>query len=451
MLFDRRFAAPSDWPDFPEVRRTVDWFRSMMSDEEWSERRDKAARRLFNAAQGNRPELGEQGRFFDAQDTFAWYLFLAESYLDHPLNYEYIFGSRVLPIFEAIGRSSDALIRIPGAEGRVRKMVGEQRGQPNGTLFELLVAAAYLREGYSVVMVPERPGQQRTHDLDVERNGVDWAVECKRMETSEYGERERKRMRELWIPCAEGFAGSRLSVQCEADFRVPIERVPLSYFSIIVERWAGAVRPYAWDDAIGQGSIRRLDLDPLSAVLANDAVASPSTRLIELLTEKYLPSTNYITSLRAKPWDHPRYLSACDVAIVLRWESSSTEALTKKARDGLTHISRAVGQLPADRHCVVHVGFEAVNGDATERARLDRFRQSMNGFDPGGVGLEYVYAHCLVPESPPHKAWLFRETGSWHGVRPKRERPLHSPLLVLPPGTDVEGGHWDYRGAWGDE
>jgi len=33
-----------------------------------------------------------RGRFFNDSDTFGWYLFLAEAFLDHVWNYEPLFG-----------------------------------------------------------------------------------------------------------------------------------------------------------------------------------------------------------------------------------------------------------------------------------------------------------------------------------------------------------------------
>lgn len=255
----------------------------------------------------------------------------------------------------------------------------------------------------------------------------------------------------MWIHCANRFADLPKNVLCDAKFLVPLDEVPDTYLAHVADRWSCSSAPYVWSDSIASGNIRELDLQPLSSVLKDDAVASPSSRLIELLTGKYIASANYITTLRAKLWDHPRYISSCDVAIVLRWESLSDEAFAKKARDGLPLIANAVKQLPSGRRCAVHVGFEAVNGDAVEEARLQRFRKSMIDFDPNDVGLEYVYAHCLVPESPANKAWLFRETGSWQEIRPTGDRPLKSPLLVLPPGEEeFDGGHWEYRGSWGD-
>lgn len=81
------------------------------------------------------------------RDAFGWYLFLGEAYLDHNWNYEPMYGSRVIPVLKAIGRSLPLLLDTPGIEDRVLRMVDKERAQPNGPLFELLVAAAYHRAG----------------------------------------------------------------------------------------------------------------------------------------------------------------------------------------------------------------------------------------------------------------------------------------------------------------
>jgi hypothetical protein len=52
-------------------------------------------------------------------------------------------------------------------DDRVKRLVGAERRQPNGTLFEPLVASAYRRAGAEVAFRPEAPGQKKTHDLDV--------------------------------------------------------------------------------------------------------------------------------------------------------------------------------------------------------------------------------------------------------------------------------------------
>ena len=74
-------------------------------------------------------------------------------------------------MFAAIGRDLRLLKAVNGIEERVARMVGSERAQPNGPLFELLIAAAYRRAGGDVAFVPERPGGPRTHDLDVTIGG----------------------------------------------------------------------------------------------------------------------------------------------------------------------------------------------------------------------------------------------------------------------------------------
>ena len=90
--------------DHPDVRRAVDWFKSYISPSDWIARRDRAFVGLYSAAYG---VTGRKGRFFDDSDTIGWYLFLADAFLDHPWNYEPMFGSRVVPLFAAIGRDLD--------------------------------------------------------------------------------------------------------------------------------------------------------------------------------------------------------------------------------------------------------------------------------------------------------------------------------------------------------
>jgi len=147
-----------------------------------------------------------KGRFFSESDTFGWYLFLCEALLDHIGNYDPIFGSRVVPIFISIGRQLDLIHDVGGIKARVLRLVGADKRQPNGGLFELLVAAAYRRAGGEVTFIEEKKGVAKTPDMEVRLNDKTWAVECKRMETSEYGERERARMRELWRPSAHWLA-----------------------------------------------------------------------------------------------------------------------------------------------------------------------------------------------------------------------------------------------------
>ena len=442
-FFDPPSPRPESWPDNFELRRAVDWFKGFMTDVEWIQRRNSAATRMYKAATGDGSITGD-GRFFNAKDTFGWYLFLSEARLDHVGNYDYVFGSRVVPLMQAIGRDLDLLLGIEGMEVRVRRMVGADRAQPNGCLFELLIAACYRRAGAEVVFVDEKPGKAQTHDMDVTLNGQTWAIECKRMEVGAYGERERQQIGRLWNKGSNHLAMLERSTLCHATFRVELETVPDDYLSKRVSDWLSSGRSeFTWDDAIATGSIADLDLRPLQQVLSTDLVFANSHRILELLTGMYRRNASYRTMLRANIGDNPRYVDACDLAVVLHWESLSKEAIDGKARDIRKKLSEATSQLPEDRPGIIHVGFEAVEGDRVERLRYAKILATARQFDPGDKPLEYVYCHYFVPESPPDECWAFDETTQWCSIQPRHPRPLGDVFLVLSTASQNRTGpHW---------
>ena len=199
----------------------------------------------------------------------------------------------------------------------------------------------------------------------------------------------------------------------------------------------------AWSDSTAVGHIAVLDLRPLQKVLSNNLVLGSSHRIMELLTGRYVRNANYRTLLRTIPGDNPRYVESCDLAVVLNWESLSESALNSKARDIRKKLSEAIPQLPDGRPSIIHVGFEAVEGDRVERLRHTKILTTARKFDPGDKLLEYVYCHYFVPESPPDESWAFDETTQWCAIRPTQPRPLDKGFLVLPSSAnDRQGAHW---------
>lgn len=440
-FFDPPANRPDDWQDDLNLRRAVDWFKNFIPRREWTQRRDQAARRLYLSALGI--NAGD-GRFFDVTDSFGWYLFLAEAYLDHIQNYDYVFGSRVIPVFQAIGRDLHLLEQVDGIIPRVQLIVDEKRQQPNGGIFELLVASYYRRAGARVAFVEELPGQARTHDMDVTLNGQTWAVECKRMEVGEYSERERKEITRLWFHSSELLAKIERNTLCNVSFHVELQTIPSDYLTIKVLDWLNSgKKELVWEDATAVGHIAALDLRPLQRVLSANLVLGSSPRILELLTGHYVRNANYRTLLRTTPGDNLRYVDSCDLAVVLHWESVSENSLSSKARDIRKKLSEAVTQLPNGRPSIVHVGFEAVEGDKVESLRHTKILSTAKQFDPGDKLLEYVYSHYFVPESPPDGTWAFDETTQCCPIRPTRPVPIDKCFLVLPSGaSDRPGPHW---------
>lgn len=433
-----------EMPDHPDLRRCVDWLKSYLQPGEWESRRNAAFTRLYASAYGF-PAEDERGRFFDESDKFGWYLFLAEAFFDHPWNYEPMYGSRVVPLFAALGRDLELLNSVAGLDERVKRLVGPERRQPNGGVFELLVAAAYRRAGGEVAFRPERPGIAKTHDMDVTIGGRELAVECKRLETSDYGERERMRMRELWEPAAYIANAAERSTFGNVSFLIPVFGVPNRYLHDKVRRWLDSGSPaHVWADEVARGTMGEPDLTPLQHVLEGNEVLSASTRLQELLTGQYVRHARILQAVRTRQGMSPRYIKACDLAILLQWQSLAPASIDAKARDVLKKLAEANSQLPDDKPGIVHIGFEAVEGDEVERARYAKILASTGNFDPKGKPLEYVYIHYFVPESPPDEAWAFDETVHWQKIGGTDPRPLRSAFLVMPGGVQGrDGPHWE--------
>ena len=447
-LPDGYFGPPAErdnsWKDNPDLRRGVEWLKSFMSESDWKGRREAAVDRLYAAAL-QKLDDDPKGRFFAETDTFGWYLFLADAFLDHIWNYEPIFGSRVVPILTSIGRNLDLLTSTEGIAARARRLVDYERRQPNGGLFEMLVAAAYRRAGGKVAFRPEQPGKARTYDMDVAIGGRYFAVECKRMETGEYGDRERTRMRELWGPSTAELAEHERSAFCDAHFVAPIDEVPIAYLTEKTRDWLASGLPsLVWSDRFGFGVIGEPDLEPLQTVLMTDDVMGASNRILELIAGRYVRHANYVQAIRCKYADNPRYVKECNQAILLRWESAGPAAIEAKARDITKRLSDANDQLPTDRPGIVHIGFEAVEGDTVEEARYRKILASTRRFDPGDRPLEYIYCHYFVPESPPDQAWAYDETTQWCAIRPNgNPQPLGDVFLVIPETSEARyGTHW---------
>lgn len=432
--------------DFPELKRAVQWFISLLPQGEWPVRRDAVAKHFYRSLIGECRDPTGKGRFFNDRDMSGWYLFLGEAFTDHPWNYEVMFGCHVIPILGAIGRNLELLQEVEGLVDRARAVVTIEKSQPNAGLFEILVAAAYARAGWRVRFKPVQKGMARTYDLDAEKSNRRYAIECKRMEGGEYVEAERARMRELWRgPCIGLAETDQRSTYLDVRFKIELKDVPDNYLLHRAKQFTKSGLPsLLWNDGIASGVIGDLDLTQIRESLKTGYLLHPGPVFHKLLTGSYRRYDSMIEAARMKRATNPHFVDDLDLAVIARWSSLSEAAIDKKARDIQAKLAEANKQLPPDIPGVIHIGFEALSGDLVEQRRYEKIIDRARHFDRGSSQLEFIYCHYFAPETSPDETWAMDETVQWIGVR-ETDHPLPSGMLMTPEreGRRRVGVHWD--------
>lgn len=421
------------------------WFANLIGQAQWDNRlaavEDHFRQAREKWAQGNLVAL------YNTRDTLAWYGFQANAFAQDRANWVPDEAVRVLPTFTRFALDFETLIAIPGAEERAARLATRDRAQPDGGLYELLVALAYRRNGWQVEFVPEKPGISRTPDFIARQNRRRWAVECKRIDRSLYHQRERKIGQRLSQPVHQLALGTYRSIAVFVDYQVELAALPDDYLLQHVQAYFNDPRERVWMDGGGFGSIAEIDWSLFHNVLAKDSVYFGSSRMIELLLGAYDHDLDYSFSARWRP-DRRRtfWADAVYQASVMSWRSSSHAALKSKSTHFTRVVAKASQQLPGDMPGVVHVGAETWGGKLVDALRHYRNIEAMRRFDASGTRLRWLYANYIAPEvsTRQNESWAIEETAAFYRVgRHHVPQPLPDHTLFSAPDESHHGAHWD--------
>lgn len=434
-------ARSEDWPDDPDVRRFTEWLRSLIPAEEWAERRLAHFFAMYGAgmpvARDRTPDLPFV--FNAGEDRGGWYLFLAESWIDHISDYEPAQGSRVIPLFQTLGSGFDLLMQVEGVEEHARRILVGDVKSPDGALFELLVALAYKRAGWPVVRFVEERKDAKTPDLIVMSDEQVWSVECKRVSKARYSQIERDQLWRRWRPVMGMVEGLRISLYFDVTFKAELPDVPEDYLAQLAVAALQARGVLEFDDAIAVGRVSPIEMEAVRTEVRARPVLQSSPRMFELLTGAYEPTFAYAAAMEVKSWSvNPRYAEDIGAASIIRWRSINQNALHAKARHFKRQMAEATKQLRGWGPAVLHIGHEAMEGQPAEALRHERLKTMIGEFDTAGVWLFWVMVHHFVFESPPHAAWVAEETVDWHGAT-GAVCPLPLPPRVLELPNDEPG------------
>lgn len=439
--------------DDAETRRAFEWFLGFLQPAEWKAR-VAAIDRQLDARLGKRMTLGEaqpQAYVSITDDQMGWYLYLVEAVLNDVRAYEPTEGARVVPLFKTIGANLEFAQRIRGVTDRIHRLLAEERNQPDGPLFELLVALVWCRNGFEVELLPERP-PERSVDIRASKDGEHWFVECKRLQAnSDYSRGEQEKWSVMWAMFQRVLIKQGLFGLFDIVFHVELSSLPDSY---LVDQLSGKLRRIKSACTIVDNDVWRVDVSLVDYKaarrhLARYLVKYPGEQFNELIGGRREATRKFSGVVvgryeRMGPRGSNRFLDDMNFATGAFWSCDSPVAIGRKARDIRRHLSDAVAQLPDGEKGAIHVGLETVDGPEVEVERLHRIMRSVLRFDPRGKDLQWVFCHTMQSYAPPDQGWVIDETV--HRFGRKDAQPalaVDREFAVLREEVAIENGaHW---------
>ena len=432
-----------DWRD-EAILSAIDWFTSFADSGDWA-RRIQKAHQTFDAARQTWV-TGERCPLFDPNDGIAWYAFQANAYAADRRDWFEPEAFRIAPVFRRLGQLLPELKTVSGIEGRIAKLMNGGRSQPDDGLYELLVAGAYKCRAWTAVeFVPEQPGVTKTHDLMVSSGRRHWAVECKRVNRSGYEAAEYDHGLRIAGYVHDLCRARKCSLVVAVSYKVELSEVGDTYLAERAEDFLADPRRTDWSDSVSQGRMRPVDWRLARAVLEHDDIFFGSSRMVELLVGTEMPNFDHSVAADWTPApQRPFHATAMSQASVVSWRSTSPNAAKRKARHFRSLVAKAEEQLPADFPGIVHVGYEARDGNSVDDLRHAMNRAEMKTFKANQSQLRWVYGNYLSPEhtNARNESCALSETTATYKVGNHRTTSPLPAHLLFNAGQGRPGAHW---------
>lgn len=439
------------------IRSGLGLFLGRITPDEWTARRAAIARALREKTamhRGAEPSIADAPVLRLQDDEIAWYLYLCEQAVEAPMCLELAQAQRCVPFVACLGASSDLATKISGFQRKLDELLSTYKTNPDGILFELLVALAYAKKGWDVEFI-EETGAGKTPDFRARRGAREIHVECKRHDRrTRYSDDERQAFLEMWEPASRRLRANGQWLWMHVGFREEVHELSPSFLAdLLTERLPlqGEEATFL-DNEQALVRARRIDRQRVTAHLRDFRVKDGSPSIRRLLGGDWAPDDAAVTIIMkarhsiVSPCEVPalgRYVDDIAFASGITREFLSAASIEKKARDITKALSEAVKQLPDDGESIIHVACETMEGALVEERRsqkvLERIQSFVAGKPVAEVRLHRIHAHSRsdllfeLDERVDH----FR--AGW------ARRDPHVPEHVfLPEGSSlIDGNPWD--------
>lgn len=406
------------------IQVALDWFATSSGDATAFWKRLLDAQQRYRAFVEDPKNLGRDPSLSAlGPDVVGAFLAQGKSRLDDRASYDLPLASRTIPWIHQIGSNVGRLGSVPGAADRAKRMLKDQRTEPDGPLLELVVAGNYAAEDFNVAFV-EEVSASKTPDLHLSLPGIaaPMGIECKRLRRGDYETGERNRNKQIFKHAAAIIHAKRLSLHIDVNYARELGDVPDSYLAERLERFLASplvmLESYPWKDEFGSGEIRPANLPAVKRDIADDGPLYFGPKMARLLTGSPVRENSYQMAANGEPDSRDRrFMEKVYFASVLTWQCSAAAAIESKAKHIKKKLAEADSQLKTVGVGIIHMAMDVELGCESSDLRRERNKEKILEFQSESL-VAALYVHYLVPRISEAHSWVVDETVDKYGAHP---------------------------------
>lgn len=362
------------------------------------------------------------GKIRFTNDETSWYIFLCEEFFRNPLLTNPSQMSRIAPWIISLGKSVDELKKLDGIENKLKDLIKKYKGNPDGTLFELLIAATYLKQGYTVEFLGEN--SIKTPDMRVFKSDEEFYVECKKLQRrTDYAEKERNLFLKSWDESKQDLLKKYPNYWFIAEIKA--ELVGSEVFNLrekfheLVEK--NHILSYEDHEISLVG--KKMDLHKINEYLTANCVKMESFTFSKLLGDDFVYSNADRTHILVMQPNIMELASAPILGLFVNKLGSflgltriftNENSQNKKSKEVIKQVREALEQLDSYPKSIVHVLYEALEDPRVELKRWVKIEGKMKELEKELSSDVSIKVHRLTYREAVDQMFDVYETiGSW--------------------------------------
>lgn len=439
--------------DYKDLKICFNALLSYFKPGEWEARRRKILKEIA------KKDLYDFDRFSILEkhtDKICLYLVLAELAINDPMCGDSSQAAKSLPVMFGIGRIWHRKESVLNFDKKIVEIIGNYRKEPDGLLFEVLVALNYADLGWQVEMLLVAPNE-KTPDLHVQSGDSKFFVECKRQSRqSAYSNAEGVAFEKMWQRAQNEITVKNLQdFWLDIVFHEELHKLPEDFLNnvIINNHFLDRDSVVIVNDELATIKYRRNNYSTINQYMSSNKLKNERSILRHLIGQDWaglnsrgalVISAEYSNLCWCEAGTSSAYIDSISSAFGSTFQCDCPASIDAKARDVKKLLVDAVKQMPADKKSLIHIMIENSEGFKIDSLRSKKINDMFTAFEPGKM-IEMVLLNSLRCNDVTQLVIDVDETfQSW--VVPKIPVSNLPELMILPPNTQkFHNQHWNMR------